>query len=424
MSKITEIKSARVGDKYYKIEHDSGLTIYLYPKSDYNSKYAIFGTRFGSVNNAFSLDGGDVKKVPDGIAHYLEHKMFECEDGDAFVKYAKTGANANAYTSFNKTCYLFGCTENFDQSFEILLDFVQRPFFTEETVAKEQGIIGQEIRMYDDSAEWVVMFNMLKGMYKSHPVQIDIAGTVESIAEITPELLYDCYYTFYNLNNMVLCVSGDLTCEDILKTADKMLKNCEKHDIKSYFEDEPYEVQSRYIEQKFPVSVPLFNFGYKEKCHKVTQKETAEIDIIMTLLTSPSFELYNKLDDEKLINQSFDAEYFDGQGYNSVIFSSESRSPKKAAEVIKEYIENLKANGVNEEDFEIAKREVYGDLVSSLNNVEAIANAMVDAHFNNSDIFGFIDDVAECKLKDVNSRLKTMFDTDNTTLSVILPDKE
>lgn len=424
MSKITEIKSARVGDKYYKIEHDSGLTIYLYPKPDYNSKYAIFGTRFGSVNNAFSLDGGDVKKVPDGIAHYLEHKMFECEDGDAFVKYAKTGANANAYTSFNKTCYLFGCTENFDQSFEILLDFVQRPFFTEETVAKEQGIIGQEIRMYDDSAEWVVMFNMLKGMYKSHPVQIDIAGTVESIAEITPELLYDCYYTFYNLNNMVLCVSGDLTCEDILKTADKMLKNCEKHDIKSYFEDEPYEVQSRYIEQKFPVSVPLFNFGYKEKCHKVTQKETAEIDIIMTLLTSPSFELYNNLDDEKLINQSFDAEYFDGQGYNSVIFSSESRSPKKAAEVIKEYIENLKANGVNEEDFEIAKREVYGDLVSSLNNVEAIANAMVDAHFNNSDIFGFIDDVAECKLEDVNSRLKTMFDTDNTTLSVILPDKE
>jgi predicted Zn-dependent peptidase len=424
MSKITEIKSARVGDKYYKIEHDSGLTIYLYPKSDYNSKYAIFGTRFGSVNNAFSLDGGDVKKVPDGIAHYLEHKMFECEDGDAFVKYAKTGANANAYTSFNKTCYLFGCTENFDQSFEILLDFVQRPFFTEETVAKEQGIIGQEIRMYDDSAEWVVMFNMLKGMYKSHPVQIDIAGTVESIAEITPELLYDCYYTFYNLNNMVLCVSGDLTCEDILKTADKMLKNCEKHDIKSYFEDEPYEVQSRYIEQKFPVSVPLFNFGYKEKCHKVTQKETAEIDIIMTLLTSPSFELYNTLDDEKLINQSFDAEYFDGQGYNSVIFSSESRSPKKAAEVIKEYIENLKANGVNEEDFEIAKREVYGDLVSSLNNVEAIANAMVDAHFNNSDIFGFIDDVAECKLEDVDSRLKTRFDTDNTTLSVILPDEE
>lgn len=424
MSKITEIKSARAGDMYYKIEHDSGLTIYLYPKSDYNSKYAIFGTRFGSVNNAFSLDGGEVKKVPDGIAHYLEHKMFECEDGDAFAKYAKTGANANAYTSFNKTCYLFSCTENFDESFDILLDFVQRPYFTEETVAKEQGIIGQEIRMYDDSAEWVVMFNMLKGMYKNHPVQLDIAGTVESIAEITPELLYDCYYTFYNLNNMVLCVSGDLSCDDILKIADKKLNKCEKHDIKSYFEDEPYEIQKSYIEQKFPVSVPLFNLGYKEKSHKVTQKETAEIDIIMTLLTSPSFELYNKLDEEKLINQSFDAEYFDGQGYNSVIFSGESRSPKKAAEVIKSYIESLKNNGVDKDDFEIAKREVYGDLLSSLNNVEAIANALVDAHFNDTDMFGYIDDVAECKIEDINERLLTMFDKDNSTLSVILPDKE
>ncbi len=424
MSNVIEVKSVRTGDMYYKIEHDSGLAIYLYPKKDYNSKYAIFGTHFGSVNNAFSLDGGDVKKVPDGIAHYLEHKMFECEDGDAFAKYAKTGANANAYTSFNKTCYLFSCTENFDESFDILLDFVQRPYFTEETVAKEQGIIGQEIRMYDDSAEWVVMFNLLKSMYKSHPVQLDIAGTVESIAEITPELLYDCYYTYYNLNNMVLCVSGDLSVEDVLKTADKKLKKCEKHDIKSYFKDEPYEVCSHYIEQKFPVSVPLFNFGYKEKAHKVSQKESAEIDIIMTVLTSPSFELYNKLDEAKLINQSFDAEYFDGQGYNSVIFSGESRSPEEAASVIKEFIEKLKAEGLSAEDFEIAKKEVYGDLVSSLNNVEAIANALVDAHFNETDMFGFIDDVADCTVEDVNLRLKNMFDTDNTVLSVILPDKE
>lgn len=424
MSKIKEVKSARTGDMYYKIEHDSGLTIYLYPKPDYNSKYAIFGTHFGSVNNAFSLDGKEVKRVPDGIAHYLEHKMFECEDGDAFVKYAKTGANANAYTSFNKTCYLFSCTENFDESFDILLDFVQRPYFTDETVAKEQGIIGQEIRMYDDSADWVVLFNMLKAMYKNHPVKIDIAGTVESIAKITPKLLYDCYYTFYNLNNMVLCVSGDLTVEDILKIADKKLKPCEKHDIKSFFEDEPYEVRESYIEQKFPVSVPLFNLGYKEKYHTVSCEESAQIDIIMTILTSPSFELYNKLDEKKLINQSFDAEYFDGQGYNAVIFSGESRSPKQASETIKKYIENLKENGISEQDFEIAKKEVYGDLLSSLNNVEAIANAMVDAHFENHDIFKLIDYVADCTAEDVNSRLKLMFDADNTALSVILPDKE
>ncbi|MCR5653143.1 MAG: insulinase family protein [Ruminococcus sp.] len=421
MSKITEVKSALLGDKYYKIEHSSGLTIYLYPKSEYNSKYAIFGTRYGSVNNAFSLDGGEVKKVPDGIAHYLEHKMFECEDGDAFVKYARTGANANAYTSFDKTCYLFSCAENFDESLEILLDFVQRPYFTEETVAKEQGIIGQEIRMYDDSAEWRVMFNMLEKMYRNHPVQLDIAGTVESIAEITPELLYDCYYTFYNLNNMVLCIAGDLTPEDILKTADKLLKPCEKHTIENYFEDEPYEVIADYVEQEFPVSVPLFNLGFKDKAHKVSQKEMAEIEILIEILTSPSSELYKILDDKKLINQSFDSEYFCGQGYNAVFFSGESRNPKDAAEVIKNYISDIKKNGISAEAFEIARREVYGDAVSALNSVDNIANTMVEFHFNGFDIFGIIDDIAACTPDDGAKRLKAMRDVNNSTLSVVKP---
>lgn len=419
MNNITEVKSARTGDKYFKIEHSSGLTIYLYPKPDYNSKYAIFGTRYGSVNNAFSLDGGEVRRVPDGIAHYLEHKMFECEDGDAFVKYAKTGANANAYTSFDKTCYLFSCTDNFDESFKILLDFVQRPYFTEQTVAKEQGIIGQEIRMYDDSAEWRVMFNMLENMYHTHPVQLDIAGTVESIAKITPELLYDCYYTFYNLNNMVLAVAGDLSVDDILKTADEMLKPCEKHSIESFFEDEPYEIVSDYVEQKFPVSVPLFNLGFKEKAHKVSQKELAEIEIIISILSSPSSELYKLLDDAQLINQSFDCEYFNGPGYNAFLFSGESRAPKQAAEMIKKYINNIKENGIAPEDFEIARREVYGDAVSGLNSVDNIANTMADFHFNNLDIFGIIDDIAATTAEDVSRRLSGILDTDNSTLSVV-----
>ena len=217
---IKEIKSERVAEKYYKINHPSGLTIYVYPKEGYNSAYAIFGTRYGSINTKFSVDDGETITVPDGIAHYLEHKLFECEDGDAFVRYAQTGANANAYTSFEKTCYLFSCTEKFDESLEILLDFVQSPYFTAQTVAKEQGIIGQEIKMYDDAPDWRVMFNMLENMYHNHPVKIDIAGTVESIAEITAEKLYEVYNVFYNLNNMVLCVSGNVTVDKVLKTAD------------------------------------------------------------------------------------------------------------------------------------------------------------------------------------------------------------
>ena len=266
---ITEIKSKRAGDKYFKIDHLSGLTIYVYPKEGYNSAYAIFGTRYGSINTCFSVDDGAKITVPDGIAHYLEHKLFESEDGDAFVRYAKTGANANAYTSFEKTCYLFSCTDKFDESLEILLDFVQDPYFTAQTVAKEQGIIGQEIKMYDDSPEWRVMFNMLEGMYKHHPVKIDIAGTVDTIAEITADKLYDVYNVFYNLNNMVICVSGNITVEQVLKTADKMLKPSDKRKITNYFEDEPYEINEPYVEQSFPVSMPLFNLGFKEKADRI-----------------------------------------------------------------------------------------------------------------------------------------------------------
>lgn len=417
---MKEIKSQRIGDSYYKINHPSGLTIYVYPKEGYNSAYAIFGTKYGSVNTCFSVDDGEKITVPDGIAHYLEHKLFESEDGDAFVRYAKTGANANAYTSFEKTCYLFSCTDKFDESLEILLDFVQDPYFTAQTVAKEQGIIGQEIKMYDDSADWRVMFNMLEGMYKNHPVKIDIAGTVESIAEITAEKLYDVYNVFYNLNNMVLCVSGNVTVEQVLKTADKMLKPCEKHEITNYFEDEPYEICKPYVEQSFPVSMPLFNLGFKEKADcLLDEKKTAQTDILLSMLASQSSVLYRNLMDANLINSSFSYELFEGPGYCSVIFGGESREPKQAAEMIKQYISKLKEEGLNKEDFELAQKDVYGDIISSLNSVSSISNTITDYHFCDNELFTYIDAVAETTFEDVCNRLDEMLDVNNCTLSVV-----
>ena len=417
---ITEIKSQRAGDSYYKIDHPSGLTVFVYPKEGYNSAYAIIGTKYGSVNTCFSLDGGEKITVPDGIAHYLEHKLFESEDGDAFARYAKTGASANAYTSFEKTCYLFSCTDRFDESFEILLDFVQSPYFTAETVAKEQGIIGQEIKMYDDSPDWRVMFNMLEKMYHNHPVKIDIAGTVESIAEITAEKLYQCYNTFYNLNNMALCVAGNVTVDQVLKTCDKMLKPCEKHTIENYFEDEPYEIIEPYVEQSFPVSVPLFNLGFKERADRpLNEKELACTDILLELLASSTSELYQKLMDEKLINTSFSFELFEGPGYCSVIFGGESRAPKQAAEMIKQYIADVKKNGLDREEFESARKSVYGDVISSLNSVGSIANAVTGYHFNGNELFKYIDEVAAATFDDVQNRLAQMLDVNNCTLSVV-----
>lgn len=417
---IQEIKSQRIGDSYYKIDHPTGLTIYVYPKEGYNSAYAIFGTKYGSINTKFSVDDENRITVPDGIAHYLEHKLFESEEGDAFARYAKTGANANAYTSFEKTCYLFSCTDKFDESLEILLDFVQDPYFTAQTVAKEQGIIGQEIKMYDDSPEWRVMFNMLEGMYKNHPVKTDIAGTVETIAEITAEKLYEVYNVFYNLNNMVLCVSGNVTVEQVLRTADKMLKPCEKHSINNYFDEEPYEICEPYVEQNFPVSMPLFNLGFKERADKILDvKKLACTDILLAMIASQTSPLYRELLDNNLINGSFSYELFEGPGYCSVIFGGESRAPKQAAETIKQYISKLKSEGLGKSDFEISKKSVYGDAVSALNSVSSISNAVVDYHFNGNELFSYIDAIADIDFDDVSTRFSEMLDVNNCTLSVV-----
>lgn len=417
---IQEIKSQRIGDSYYKIDHPTGLTIYVYPKEGYNSAYAIFGTKYGSINTKFSVDDENRITVPDGIAHYLEHKLFESEEGDAFARYAKTGANANAYTSFEKTCYLFSCTDKFDESLEILLDFVQDPYFTAQTVAKEQGIIGQEIKMYDDSPEWRVMFNMLEGMYKNHPVKIDIAGTVETIAEITAEKLYEVYNVFYNLNNMVLCVSGNVTVEQVLRTADKMLKPCEKHSINNYFDEEPYEICEPYVEQSFPVSMPLFNLGFKERADKnLDVKKLACTDILLAMIASQTSPLYRELLDNNLINGSFSYELFEGPGYCSVIFGGESRAPKQAAETIKQYISRLKSEGLGKSDFEISKKSVYGDAASALNSVSSISNVVVDYHFNGNELFSYIDAIADIDFDDVSTRFSEMLDVNNCTLSVV-----
>lgn len=419
---IQTVESKLVKDRYYKVEHSSGLTIYVYPKEGYKSTYAIFGTKYGSVNTQFRIDDGKEITVPDGIAHYLEHKLFESEDGDAFARYAATGANANAYTSFDKTCYLFSCTEKFEESLEILLDFVQSPYFTAETVAKEQGIIGQEIKMYDDSPDWRVMFNTLVGMYHNHPVRIDIAGTVESIAEITAEKLYECYNSFYNLNNMVLCVAGNTTVEQVLSVADRMLKPCEKHKIENIFEPEPYEVAQKYVEQKFPVTIPLFNLGFKENVGSkpATTEQLAYTDILLFMMASSSSKLYNKLLDDGLINATFCYEHEEGPNYAAVIFSGESRNPKKTAEIIKEAIREFKSKGIDEQEFELAKRAVYGEAISGFNSTDGIANTLVDMHFYGRELFTYVDSIANATVEDIEKHLAEMLDPDNCTLSVVM----
>jgi len=418
--RFKEIKEERFGITYYELKHESGLPIYVCPKEGFRSCYAVIGTKFGSMNAEFIHNGSRIT-VPDGTAHYLEHKLFESEEGDAFTQYAKTGASANAYTSFDNTCYLFSCTERFDESLGILFDLIQSPYFTPETVAKEQGIIGQEIKMYDDSPDWRVTMNLLQAMYQNHPINKDIAGTVETIAEITPEILYECYHSYYNLNNMVLCIAGNVSPEDVLKIADEKLKPNEAVSTESIFPEEPYEVKQGYVEQALPVALPMFALGFKEQAgtEYAGTKDLLCTSILLEAFAGEGSELYRRLLDNRLINSTFGTEYMEGKGYRAVIFEGESADPAAAAEMIKEAVRELHEKGVAMDMFENAKKCTYGRIARGLDSPSSIATGMLNAAFTGKKMFASAEMISEITLQDVNDRLKQQLDPDNCTLSVI-----
>ena len=311
--------------------------------------------------------------------------------------------------------------ERFDESLGILFDLVRSPYFTPETVAKEQGIIGQEIKMYDDSPEWRVNINLMQAMYSEHSINKDIAGTVETIAQITPEILYDCYNSYYNLNNMVLCVAGNITPEQVLAVADSKLTKDEPSVTESLMPEEPYKVKQDYIEQTLPVAVPLFSLGYKEDGGSgyVTSKESLCTAILLEAFAGEGSELYRELLDKKLINSSFAAEYIDGTGYRYISFSGESREPKLAAEIIKKAVVELHEKGISEEDFENARNCTYGRIARSWDSPSAIATDLINSQFTGREIFEPINLISGLTVNDVNERLRSELDPENFCLSVI-----
>lgn len=422
---ITEIKNEALGEKYYSVKHPSGLTILIYPKEGYSSSFAMFGTDYGSIDTKYKRsDSDELEVIPEGCAHFLEHKLFESEDLDAFERFAKTGASANAYTSFDKTCYLFSCSDRFDESLEILLDFVQSPYFTEKTVQKEQGIIGQEIKMYQDVPDWQVLFNLLGIMYSKHPVRVDIAGTTESIATITAQTLYDCYNTFYNLNNMVLAVVGNVSVEEVLEIADRQLKKSDNVTVSRVPFDEPDETVSAYTEQKLPVTVPSFILGYKESCKNCqtrTLKERIETAVLLDIIAGDSSQLYKELIDSSLANSGFSKEYFTGFGYAATMFSGESKDPEKAAEMIKAKIREIKRNGIADADFDRVRKSHYGCAIKDYNDIDNLANELVAAYFQGEELFSELEIYKNLKKSDIEKRLSEEFDEQYSALSVILP---
>ena len=419
------LSSERLKASYIRYRHPSGLSILLYPMEGFSTAYGLFGTNYGSVDTCFRKKGDPAfTEVPAGIAHYLEHKLFESEDGDAFKLFAATGAEANAYTSFDRTCYLFSCTSKFEESLKALLTFVQHPYFTEETVRKDQGIIGQEIRMYQDSPGWRVLFELLSCLYEHSPVKIDIAGTEESIAQITPELLYTCYDVFYNLNNMVLAIAGNFDPDAAMQVIEQNLRDTPPVEIERAPYNERREAIKSRAEIQMDVSLPQFYIGFKQRPaegESAFLRQQFELEILHELLIGSTSSCYEKLLRQELISASFGTEVFAGRGFLVSLFGGDSENPEAVWDALMKEVQRLKKEGIQEEDFHACKNAIYGRMVRALRDVEDSATALLSAEMAGISFFDSVQMLADITPADVARRLETDFDPDTAAMAVVRP---
>lgn len=416
------IRSEKLGEEYVKTQHPSGLTMLLCPMEGFSTSYAMFTTQYGSVDTCFKTNlQPEYFEIPAGTAHFLEHKMFECEDGDAFAKYAKTGASANAFTNFDKTAYLFACSDQFKESLEILLDFVSRPYFTKETVEKEMGIIAQEIGMYDDSPDWRVLFNLLEALYVKHPVKIDIAGTVESIAEITHETLYRVYNTFYHLSNMVLTIAGNFSIEEVLEVADKVLKKGPDIQISRKTVEEPEQILRSYTEQQLPVATPMFAIGFKGKdmgCRKNFENMILD-EMLIDLVCGEMTPLYRSLYEDGLINNGLNGEVMASRDYICSLIEGESRDPKEVYRRLLAEIARLKESGLDDAMFARCKKATYGRYIGLYSKPESVASVLVTTYFADMTLYELLDLVAGISKEQLEERIKENLLEEHSALSVV-----
>ena len=402
----------------------SGLTVLVRPMPGYSGTHVIYATRFGSINRDFRLNGREVH-LPAGVAHFLEHKMFEDQDGDAFAKFAKTGANANAFTSFDRTCYLFTATQQLDESLDVLLGMVGHPYFTEQTIAKEQGIIGQEIKMYDDSADWRLITGLCECLYHSHPIRSDIAGSCESIAEITPAMLYDCCEAFYAPGNMVLAAAGNTTMEQVLAACARhgLLDPRPEERVQRLWADEPMTLAAAEKRIRMPVSKPCFGLGFKEAPLAPDDLRSEMLyDLVLCCICGGMSPLYRRLYDSGLTNPGFGGEVLRVDGCCCILFTGESDAPETVKQLLLDEVARVRAEGVDREIFTLCKNEKYGQLIENLENVEDSASQMADFALSGQTVAQQITMLAGLTAEDADAALQHILSTDRMAVMDILPD--
>ena len=418
------IENSKVKEKLYIEKLENGLTIMIVPKKEIQKKYVIWGTNYGSNDSKFVVPGeSEVTEVPKGVAHFLEHKMFEQESGiNSLDTLTALGVEANAYTTNDHTAYLFECTDNFYPALDEFMDYVQHPYFTDQNVEKEKGIIGQEIMMYDDYPEWKVYLNTLEAMYHEHPVKLDITGTIETISHINKDILYKCYNTFYNPSNMAMVICGDFEPEELLEEIKKRLvKKNANGEIKRIYPKEPETIVKEKIEQNMDVSEPLFTIGIKDKI--ATEKEKVKkhlaIEILLNIIIGKSSKLYQELYNNGILYTvpSFDYEF--SRDYAHILITGQSKEPEKVYEKLKQEIEKLKQDGINAEEFERIKKMLYGAYVREYDEPGDIARMFLADFFKGINSFEYLEELTIINEQYVEQILKETFNENKMVISVI-----
>ncbi len=424
--KFDKIYNEKMEETLYHGVSDAGLNVYILPKKGFSKKYAIYSVNYGSCDISYKVDGKEYTD-PLGVAHFLEHKLFEMPDGkNAFDLFAQTGASANAFTSNNMTAYLFSASDGFSESLDILLNYVNDPYFTDENVEKEQGIIAQEIKMYDDDPQWRLYNNALQCLYKENTVRDDIAGSVESISHITKDVLYNTYNTFYRPENMVLFITGDVDIEKIGELVEKNVKKKPEINVERKTYTEKDEVFEKKIVKKMSVSKDNYILAFKDNEVNLRGekylKKNIETSLVLKMLFSDSSALYNKLYNEGILNDSFSYENLMDENYCAYLLGGEADDVEKTVEAILKEIEAVKEKGFSEEEFELTKKSSWGRQIRAYNSLEAVANSFCSNFFLGIGMFDFTKVFSDITLADVNERIKKMF-TENYSVSVVTPEE-
>ena len=429
MDKIT---FDQLQEELYYEKLENGLDVYILPKKGFNKTYATFTTKYGSIDNHFLPPGKEeYVKVPDGIAHFLEHKLFEKEDGDVFQQFSKQGASANAFTSFTRTAYLFSSTSNVEMNLETLIDFVQDPYFTEKTVEKEKGIIGQEITMYDDNPDWRLYFGLIENMFKNHPVKIDIAGTIESISHITKDMLYECYETFYHPSNMLLFIVGPVDPDQIMtQVRDNQSKKDYKEmpEIKRQFEEEPSEAAKKKKVLEMNVQTSKCLVGIKSstanQSGKVMLKNELSLNVLLDILFGKSSEQYSTLYSEGLIDDTFSFDYTQEQGFGFAMVGGDTNDPDRLAETLQKMLLDAREKGtISQETLDRTKKKKIGAFLRAVNSPEYIANQFTRYAFNEMDLFDVVPTLESITLEDVENAAGNLISEERFTVCQVVPKK-